>query len=602
MLSSHRFEGRLLSRGAPGLRAGRRRGVTLVATVLLSLMAATIGLVVVRQTVLSTRTDTLRSDLDAAYAASVEGRADFERSLAADPRFYLSRVSAAERARVCAFPGGSVTVQPPADATQSVAWPPAGHPECADRWTYATADHAGVVREEITPPSPSDVNLHVRLLAAVGNAETGVSADYRMDTAGKFTAYSAGDLHLDDLASGAATTLEGALYTGGQMFLPTTADVSLTEGTQLFAEDGFVGSPDGSVRAYTGGDAENGLRPIRATLADPQSLEGLRSTARRLQAVGCPGGAPVNFTSGNQYASSLCLAAGAQVMPAAGTGGGSLLTVPKSAAYLLIFGGPTAPDTVDVYAASSAPNATGDCAITCDLPALAAGDVAAGTHPGGGVGARTVWGAKLGTFRLPTTGVITADADVYLSQCTTFTTAGGTCPSLNGSPEPGMQVGRSVTVVAGSADAPHDVYLSGPVTAAGNARLGVVATGSVVVPYWSRPAGGSLRVDAALVALGLDHDGTTAALRSLPAELPPAGGPADPSYAQSLVIRGSVAAPDLDLTSLAGFRAVALQADPELRVDPPPYLPGFTDTWSRYGAARLSSPAVCGQLRCVGSW
>lgn len=565
-------------------------------------MAATIGLVVVRQTVLATRTDTLRGDFDAAYSAAVGAREDFERALAADPRLFLSRVWVDERARVCTFPGGSVVVQPPADDSQTVTWPPAGHPECRTRWTYQTAENPGVVRAEVTPPSPSDVNLHLRLLAAVGTAETGVSADYRMDTAGKFTAYSASDLRLDDLSSTGSASLAGSIYSGGKLFLPTSDSVQLATGTQLFAEDSLVGVPPATVRAYTGGEPGPGERAIRPTLPDPETLEGLRSTARRLQDVGCPGGDPVNFTSGDEYASSLCLTAGAKVMPATGTGPGSLVTVPSAAAYLLIFGGPTAPDTVDVYASTTKPAATGNCAIVCDLPALATADVAAGTHPGGGVGNGTLWGQPLGRFRLPASGVITTDADVYLSQCTTFTQTGGTCPALNGSPDPGMQVGRSVTVVAGSADAPRDVYLSGPVTTAGNARLGVVATGSIVVPYWARPAGGTLQITAALVALGLNSSTGQPAVRSVPAVLEPPSGAADPAYADRLTITGSVAAPSLALTSLAGFRAVDLAADPALRATPPPYLPGFTDSWERYDASRLSSPAVCGQLRCVDRW
>lgn len=577
---------------------------------LLSVVAASITLVVVRQSLLAGRADAQRADAQAATRAAADAKARFEAALADDPAFFLRRVWEFERARVCVAvdddPGPGVrhpVVQPGGD------WP-AG---CGSAWGYQRAESPGGVRAEVRAPggeyAPAgtvgagdeqarDTLLHLRILARVGDAEDGLAVVYRRDTAGRFVAFSDADLRLDDLGRGAgSSSLSGTVYTGGRMYLPgagagtvTIADAQLAAAA---ADSPFVPAPDDPALRYYAPvpdpAATPPLRDLRRVAQNVPTVAALRASASRARELACPSPAQTPTKAPSGRASAVCLAAGRQVLDVSG----SPLTVPDAAGWLLAFGR-SGPGTVDVFWTPTTPAPAGDCALRCSTVGLAAGEVAAGDHPG----VWPFWTPRLlGTLALPASGVIAADGDVYLGLCgDAFLTAGAACDTVSGS-APGMAVDVSTTVIAGSAGAPGDVYVAGPIHAVGDARLGVVAFGSVVLPYWSRPPGGVLHVDAALVALAPASPGR-APVRTVPAELaePVAG---DPNVAARFELVGSVAAAEVDL-GFDAYAAVSLTGDARLSAAGPPWFPAFADRWRAARQSRLAPAAVCGLRACDG--
>jgi len=109
--------------------------------VLLSATAATIALVLVQQTMLVARSESVRSDYDTAYQLALGAKADLEATLAADPEFYLSSLYRYERPRICTTPTSVTSVIPDEDsaASPAVPWPAA----CGPTWSYLAAGTAG---------------------------------------------------------------------------------------------------------------------------------------------------------------------------------------------------------------------------------------------------------------------------------------------------------------------------------------------------------------------------------------------------------------------------------------------------------------------------
>lgn len=621
--------------------------MTLVATVLLSAIAATIALVLVRQAVLSARAESVRSDVDAAHQLALGAKAELEAELARDPQFYLSSLFRYERPRLCTTSraDGSVSksaVVPPERPTEvdntdptaphDTPWPKA----CGSAWSYigvgqyaigsgtngqvVTYDPVGhPVRMELSPPAPGQPNLKVRILAAKGRAETGLTLAYKPNSATALTAYSAQDLRLDAVlsneagaASAAAVAVRGTLYAGGQMYLPTSeADYA---GAQLLAEDGFVGSIPDTGRFYTAGPVDDSTREIRSALSTPLALSGLRSAFSRMASVACPDGVPSARPGLPAYSSSLCLRHGMPVLATpAGESTERVITVSttgseigqRPAAYLLMFAGTVQAPTVRVYTAATHPATAGECRIRCDLASVAAADYRAGRHPvstpaptrSSAPGA-PLW-QPLGEMRLPVTGIIATDADTYIGQCSlSVDTSAGQCAQTTPA--------RSVTVLAGTPDDPADIFVSGPLAGttatagATAAQVGLVATRSVTIPYWARPQRGDLTVRANIVAFGYGLERGESGLRSLPQRLAPREDNPN-NYGGDLNIVGSVAAPSLE-AALPGWAHVTLSPNAVASATPPPNFPGFSAGWTQQSANRLSSFAVCAASSCASRW
>lgn len=510
-------------------------------TVLILAAAATITLGWVQTSMRSQSEQASALAADTASGAIASTRAQFEQALAADPAFFLTETFAAERTRICAPVGGGASVLVPAGQPWDVA-------VCGPRWDYDPAPSGLPVRVQITPPSPDDPALTVRIAAEHVSALSGQQLVYTPNGQGRFTLASVADLDL--AARGATLSLGGAVYSGGDLTLPVSA--ALTKVT-FAAEGALLGTPAPGSRYYSSAPAASTppVRAIRDLVPAALSGAGLAGSAATLHDLGCAAG---TGTVAGGYSASLCLTAGEQ-FPL--SGGGTALVPETTTAYLLLPGASGVPGTVDVYAADSVPTpVASSCAVSCDPRALARASVAAGTHPG-----TSAWWSprRLGTAALPAGGVVATDAVTWLGLCSA--TASGspatdtgwlgssTCDTVTPATPGATGVERSFTLVAGTPSRPADVVVAGPLRTVGSARLAVVATGDVVLPYWSRPSGGDLRVDAAAIAAGAGHSDsvTRTAVRTVP--------PANSLSSGVLDWRGSLVASAVNLT-LNGFASV----------------------------------------------
>jgi len=620
--------------------------------VLLSATAATIALVLVQQTMLVARSESVRSDYDTAYQLALGAKADLEATLAADPEFYLSSLYRYERPRICTTPTSVTSVIPDEDsaASPAVPWPAA----CGPTWSYlitGTAGSAGAIgtrggldvayipidhpiRAQLTPPSPGHPALGVKLLARYGRTEAGLTLSYQRGSASALTAYSASDLRLgawnnnfdDTLTTPKTVAITGASYAAGRTFLPV-APADYTTG-KVMSEGGFVGATDAGdtglfYASAAAGAGVRGVADIRTLVPTALDMDSLRSSYQRIAALACAGAGDVSNPAPQgipavQFSESLCLHAGRvlhnvdDASVVVSTTGAAL--GPAPAAYLLMWGGSPSAPTVKIYTAAAKPALAGACVIACDLASVGAADYAAGRSPASppaathGSPATTLWQplAPVGVsseFYLPATAVIATDADTYIGQCPKSVGPAG-APACT--PSTAL---ASLTVLAGAPGTPADIYVNGPLGPATaippipptqpTPALGLVATGAVVVPYFAVESGKPLFVHANLLAMGYGQPATSSAVRAFPQLSAPSGTPG--VFGGKLTVVGSVAAPSLK-TPVAGWSSVALVADANSVVNPPPNFPGFSDVWRATNSARWSPYAACGVSFCGDLW
>ena len=558
--------------------ARRNRAVALVVTVLLLAVAATIVLALAAEAVTSSRTSASEANNADATILATNAESALTSALQNNPYFYLSGVFTdtisgelySENARVC-LPTGAL-VEP------GQAWSVAA---CGTTWAYVSPTTTPNAWVEITAPSLSNPDLVVDIEGEAGGDSSAVQLSYHLIGPEHYTLWSANNLDLTQLSTGSA--LSGSIYSAGKITLPTNS--SLLTSAQLEAEQGFTSTPtDTKVRYYAQSttSATPPVEDIRDVAPAVLTTQSLQSSLQETHALACPGTAPW-WDANTNTASSLCLNAGASVLLNATTP----VKIPTNVtAYLLIFNG--AANTVSVYYSVNPINADQSCATqACDYVTQGQSDASASplTNPGILNYWTTNGNAELGTLPLPADGLIATDQDTYLSSCSsgsdaTFAVLNATCPTLSGT-SPGMLVDSNITIAAGTALSPANVYVDGSINVGSADTFGVVASGSLYLPYWGHTPGATSTetLDGSYAALGQGVDEGVSAIASYPNAV--GGDSANPDdVAGSLDINGSLATPDLSLTlPFSYFSEVNLSSSATLVSAAPPYYANFDGTW-----------------------
>lgn len=549
-----------------------KRGVALLATAVITMIAAGAAIVVIKLTLDSTRVESANIERIAAKAEAEAVRVEFEEALAEAPYFYYSEVFAHERARVCTQNGS--TVHQPGSA-----WPTA----CGTTWSYQQATSPGDVRVEIVAPGVADPRLRLRILASAGRSEYGLEIHYATDSPARWALYSEAGLALDELPDG-TNTLGGEIHAGGVIDLPTVE--TTMNGGLIVSEGGYGAHPDTSplsgepIRFYgptadaSGSTYIESIRELYPTAVD---LVGARAMFAANIDIACPGGTPVAVAT---YTSHFCAREGEMLLDTDGT----LVEVPAGASAYLLLTGASGAGSIDFYYSTKTSSAPSTCGSGCDLASDSAGSIAAGTHPGD----ISFW-TKLGTFKLPDDGLIATDQATHVGLCGGgFASASGTCSSWNGAGK--MGVDSNLTVLVGSLTNIVDAYLSGPIVSTSSTSFGVVAAGSVYLPYWNRPAAGSVAIDGAYTGLGLG--GGTNSIATWPASIE-----APANSGGTLSVDGGFAGTGID-TTFALYEEVSITGRPRHWGAPPPLYPPFYGTWRIVATRYLPSIEICGQLTC----
>lgn len=576
---------------------------------LLSVVAASIALVIARQTVLDARSVTSRRDYSAALRAADSTLSNLEAELQADPTIYLKEVLPFERARVCVTGSDSGNAFQPGQA-----WPA----ECGAVWGYQQANTPGPVRVELTPPTPSDSLLRARALATFGQIDAGYDAEYILDGANRWVFASTSDISM--AAPGAANSefnLTGGLYSAGEVTLPAGSAVTFDEAT-VAAEFGFSTAPtDTDVRWY--GDAPDpgppAIRQIRAIQPAPLTAGSLATTVDALENVACPGGTMQEFSSGphENRTSHLCFVADGATgfLPATGPG----VTVPATTqTYMVLPDTPTA-GQLTVYVSDTPLDLSETSELLCSpqpgcsLPAHAAADtvgqpnMADNTHPG----ELDFWtnpatgSALLGAFKVPASGVVAFDADVVVGYCSTSAaeyTTGAACASINGA-VPGVSLTTPLTILAGGFEAPADVIVGAPLSAVEAdpaAMLALVASDRALIPYFAHPGQRAMTVDADLFGAGLGIASGTPSVGGFPNVLPLTGA-GDNDAASSITLTGSMVGRDLQL-GISGTEVLNVSYRPEARAASAPHYTGTGAEWVRLKSFRITGDDVCVARQC----
>lgn len=592
--------------------------MTLIATVLLTVLAATITIIIVRQTVLISRAEANRTDIGRVQVEQADVQAEFERQLADDPSFFLYRTFAYERPRYCAASepasiAGKYLV-PRRDA-QSVPvsqdWPAA----CTTTWSYpAPGVNLGIndgfttseetvtapvswsaadypTRAEVLPPTADDPYLTLRILSAGGQAEVGVQVKYVRTAASTWTLWSSESLDLGEVVTAGSMGRSAFVYSGGRITLPT-GQTNLTASV-LAGEAGVAGLPLSSGARFLTGDPYQvgipGFLDIRSTVPRPLTVEELRSSTSATLALACPDLAtlPTNSQIGTTYRTSyLCLAPGASVVNTSN----AVVAVPADVVAWLVTFNPadtntSTPESVNVFYSTTPLQYVQDCAVACDLTVATAALDAQGSSAAAPLGTPESPWALLATTYYPSTGIIATDTDVFVSH--------SSLPSV---------AEASVTVIAGTPASPADLFVNGSLSTSENALVGLVGTSDVLFPYFATDGTGSVDVTAALAALGYGSEGP--ATTGVPSQRMP-----DASSDLVLNITGSLASDGIgDIASTNDF---SLVPDPRLRNSAPPMFPSFGNTWKPSSTSSLSSMDVCpdvlsdtlsAQPSCLGSW
>ena len=556
------------------------RGAALITTVLVAALGASIVLGLVVLAASESRSSAASEDAISARASADAALSSYVSALRDDPRYFARKVHPLERARLC-----------PADAAVEVVQPGETWPaSCGPSWEYADPDGTAEARLEITPPSTA-TSGEVTVLAVGHRADqtAAVQASLAVPTAAAWTVAVDDDLDLADVQP--AGSPDGAsLYAGRSLaasspWLTTAASVTMAaEGSVTV--NGTAVAPSANVRVYVP-DPTIPQLPLRDVAATPLTTNALAASAERTRVEGCSTTAMTAAAAAARTTPPvICLAAGA-ALPA----GAGLAQVPSDARSYLVIPQATG---VRLFAATAAPSYPTDG----DVYAGSVASVAAGTHPG----TLSYW-TEIGSFGYPDSGLIIADRDVHVGLCGAGFTSSGCAQSASAA--------SGFTVIAGSVGDPRDVYLSGSLLSpaspgfAAGAPVGLVAFGDVIVPYWAKTRTGTVEVNASVVALGGrkgSFGGSPEAVRALPAARPAAlaaGG--------SFSLRGSIAAPRLDLSTagpFAVFAATGVTPNPSLAATPPPYMPSYSSTWQIAASSSMAPGDVegCGATGCPEEW
>lgn len=483
-------------RRLPRLGHGRgRRGATLLVTVLVATVAASIVVIMVQLALFSLARDVRSSAYEAADSQLESMRQELATVLAQDPLAVYSRVLDWELPRVC-LPR-SLRLEGDSVVFPGQQWPQ----ECGYVWGYSSRptgsslEGSGVA---LSPPGPGRPYFEVLSISRSAEVSLAVRDYFALGGAVRPRAYSAGPLSLTALRTG---TVDVPIYSYGAL----DVDVStLALGSLVASENGLdfdpvfnpSGLPSGGA-VLAGPSADPGPPPIvqvRDVYPQPMPLGLLRSSVSALADLGCPvtssAKPPVNGVP--SWSSSLCLRPGAWVTPLSlsagqwlGSSADTPVQVPASAKAFLVLPAAAPSGAVRVLYSTVEPT----------VPSLSTPVTA--THPG----SELFW-TELGVFFVPGSGVIHSSLTTYVGLCGALF-ATGPCASW-GSGEGSAVFAENFLLVAGTPSDPADVVLAGPVRSSSQGRVGVVASGSVVVPFFVSPAVSPANLDLDMAVLGVN--------------------------------------------------------------------------------------------------
>lgn len=503
----------------------------MVVTVLLTIAASTIVWIITRQaadSVVSSDRDTSLNNSENLIGNALDR---VEAELVSAPDIFLDRVLIDEADRVCttgpakgtAFSGGSV-------------WPSS----CGTYWVYSVpqGDWEGY-RVEINPPNASNPNLVVvgRARAATGAAYS-TTRHYTRGGAGTFSVVVANDS--DNISwdmsqtvfPSQSVTVEGVLY--ARNIENSTVEGSLAGPDVLAAETLADSTGPGATRLFSaeGGDLES----VRRLTSTPISEASTAQAHAIVKDLACNGNSHENVT-GNR-SSNLCLQPGGAFR----TSGGDDYVIPGTAeSFAVVPEG----DLLHIYTTDTFVNTD---ANTATSPLLCNGTTSslvscAGSISGDFPGDASDWDF-LGSVFTPYSGALYAEGQLVVGMCGRYL-VDTPCAEQSETGTPGVVFSVPVSMAA------PQVIIGAPITA--DVSVAIASASEIVLPYWARPHGEEMNVDAHIFAAGAD---ASQGIRAFPDDLSFTGVD-DTNWAEGVTFTGSVVAVNSNgKLGLEGFKDV----------------------------------------------
>lgn len=522
-----------------------RRGAALLVMVLLTVVAATILLVFVKQGLDVTRNESNKNASRAALAGAEDMRTEFEQQLEQNPVFFLSSVHSNESPRICVQEGVE-TLFAPGDA-----WPS----ECGTSWEYAPVEDVKQ-RMEITPPSIENPLLHVQYLMTVGPATSGLSSDYSSASLDRAFFTETGDLDVSQALNESSVSGASKIYSNGNMSLPPSGGDNVS-----YATEGLFSGQRQTAALYASTLSTDA--PIRQHAGDPVTDNSLKAAADTLKEIAC-----------RTQAQALCLEAGRVIKNTAG----EEVTLPSAQAWMVVPGETSG--TLSLLHSSKVASFPTTCAEDCNFNDENAAAVAAGLHPGD----VSYWTPLAGSYAYPASGVAYVPSTTFMGYCGVGFMTGENCVNPTGVGSVNT-FDKPLSIITGTTQAPKDIYISGSLLSTEESNLSLFATRNIIMTNWAHSPGGELTVDAALTSLG---DGTNPSIFSVPSN--PSNFDETP-YAGKLTIKGAITGSRISVPS-DGFSESIFSANFSLIKEPSPYLSNGVVQWNQLKESRLTPEQI----------
>ena len=459
------------------------KAATLLITVLISVIAASIAMTLV-QVVMQNSTsngetvrfvDAKNQALDNLYLTISE--------INQSPLKMFSEVLTNEAPRTCDFNGSQVN--PGGDWLS----------KCGLDWEYQNL--AGL-EEYILIKDVTSGSREVTLVSVVksGKTKVGYQAKITLGMANQPILYSGSDFNFAELTRNTTlSNLSGTFYSTGD--LENWGDISSIKSLFL-AENTFSPLPNNTdeVSGFEGTKFASGkpnssrhIYGIRNFVDQSLDNTTYRSSLTSLVTLSCNQEASENITiNSTTLLTKFCLQSG-QLLT--NTSGESVL-VPSATGFVIV---PESASTLGVYyPTGDTYDPVASCG-NCDAPALIADQYDLLREDGplppnpGFIGSYT----KLGSFNNPVNNLVYSASNLTIGFCGSGF-LDGVCNSFNGSNK--SVFGSNLIFIAGNLNAPRDIIIGQSVSGPNNTQINLVASNSVVLPYWATSPGGSLLINA----------------------------------------------------------------------------------------------------------
>jgi hypothetical protein len=467
--------GILLSGRGNGIRG---KGASLLVTVLIGLVAASITITIIRTSLDNSRETLSRRAQDVAFEKARENVSNYINKINNNNLYFLESVDALELSRRCKISNNNEsfeTIEP------GNPWPE----RCGVNWEYVADNNSNYI--VVLPPNKESNYMVVRSIVEIAGKSSGYEEILAM-TGRKYGLVSESDLNVNVFTKGSGyLSLNGDAYINGNLNI--SGDAFLNNNTVYV--DGLTTGVNSTAtfinREVSSPNDFDNISSLGLNKGD------LRSSYLNLYKISCKNSGEM-FNSGD-VSSDLCLKRDRNLKDFEN----EIKTIPSFATKILVIPEKASPDRIEIYYSDNNMNYSEQCQISgCSLRAEANASV---RHP-----AKLSTWSYLGSFKSPDSGIIYSELDLYVGNCGEASLINiGNCDTHDEIAIPGIEPDYNYVFLAGSINKPKDIYLSGPISS-GVGSLTVFSTGSIFIPFWATPTANLLVLEVNLLSLGYNDE------------------------------------------------------------------------------------------------